>query len=56
MQSRRKRKSRMGTDRIRRLRHGTAACVRRLSAPGHLCWSQVSPTVFSDLSPCSPFY
>src|SRR5271157_3291928 len=20
---------------------------------GHLCWSQVSPTVFSDLSPCS---
>ena len=30
----------MGTDRIRRLRHGAAACVRRLSAPGHLCWSQ----------------
>jgi len=40
MQSRRKRKSRMGTDRIRRLRHAAAACVRRLSAPGHLCWSQ----------------
>ena len=40
MQSRRKRKSGMGTDRIRRLRHGAAACVRRLSAPGHLCWSQ----------------
>ena len=40
MQSRRKRKSRMGTDRIRRLRHGAAVCVRRLSAPGHLCWSQ----------------
>ena len=41
-QSRRKRKSRMGTDRIRRLRHGASACVRRLSAPGRLCWSQLS--------------
>jgi hypothetical protein len=30
----------MGTDRIRRLRHGASACVRRLSAPGRLCWSQ----------------
>jgi len=42
-----------GTDRVRRLRHGAAACMRRVSAPCHLCWSQVSPTVFSDLSPCS---
>ena len=30
----------MGTDRIRRLRHGASACVRRIWAPGHPCWSQ----------------